>query len=216
MTNPLKIIKHGIVDENPVFVQAIAMCPLLAVTTNAIDGVGMGLATTAVLCGSNMAISLIRRFIPDKVRIPAYIVVIATFTTIIEMLLKAYLPDLYRALGIFISLIVVNCIIYARAEVFAAKNGPFKSFLDGIGMGLGFTVALAILGIIRELLGDGAFFGMEFVPEAVPRTILMILPPGAFLVLGGLMALYAFYRTKRMMKKTAAVTESKTEGGAES
>jgi electron transport complex protein RnfE len=202
--NPLKIIKNGVIDENPVFVQAIAMCPLLAVTTSAVDGVGMGLATTAVLCGSNTVIAVIRRFIPDKVRIPAYIVVIAAFTTIIQMLLKAYLPELDRSLGIFIPLIVVNCIIFARAEVFAAKNGPFASFIDGIGMGLGFTLALTILGIIREFFGEGTFFGMLELPEIFPRTILMILPPGGFLALGGLMALLSYIRSKRKAKAEEA------------
>jgi electron transport complex protein RnfE len=195
--NPVTIMKNGIINENPVFVQVVGMCPLLAVTTSAVNGVGMGLATTAVLCGSNTVISLIRKVIPDRVRIPAYIVIIATFVTVIQMLLKGYMPDLDRALGIFIPLIVVNCIIFARAEAFASKNKPLPSLLDGFAMGLGFTLALMILGVIREFFGEGSFFGIEFMPEAIPRVVVMILPPGAFLTLGVLMALLSYVRSKR-------------------
>ncbi len=187
--NPLKILKNGIIDDNPTFVQVIGMCPTLAVTTSAINGIGMGLSTMAVLVCSNMAISLIRKCIPDQIRIPAYIVVIASFVTIVQMLLKAFLPDLNASLGLFIPLIVVNCIILARAEAFASKNGIIASMFDGIGMGLGFTVALGVIGVVRELLGSGQIFGLSILPEAFPQTIIMILAPGAFFTLAFLMML---------------------------
>jgi electron transport complex protein RnfE len=186
--NPLKIIRNGLLDENPTFIQVVGMCPVLAVTTSATNGVGMGLATTAVLTCSNIAISLIRSFVPDKVRIPCFVVVISTFVTVVQFLLQAYLPALNNALGIFIPLIVVNCIILARAEAFASKNGPIASALDGIGMGLGFTISLIVLGSIRELLGAGSVFGFTLLPQGFPLTTIMILPPGAFLTLGLLMA----------------------------
>ena len=156
MANPVKIIKNGIIDENPTFMQVIGMCPTLAVTSSAINGIGMGLAATAVLICSNVFVSLLRKLIPDTVRIPCFIVVIATFVTIIEFVLKAYVPSLYASLGLFIPLIVVNCIILARAESFASKNGPFASACDGIGMGLGFTIALGCMGLI--VMAPGAFF----------------------------------------------------------
>lgn len=187
--NPVKILKNGILDDNPTFVQVIGMCPTLAVTTSAINGIGMGLSTLVVLMCSNMAISLIRKFVPDQVRIPAYIVVIASFVTIVQMLLQAFLPDLNASLGLFIPLIVVNCIILARAEAFASKNGVIASMFDGIGMGLGFTIALGVIGIVRELLGSGAIFGQAILPEAFPHTIIMILAPGAFFTLAFLMML---------------------------
>ena len=155
MANPIKIIKNGIIDENPTFIQVIGMCPTLAVTSSAINGIGMGLSTAAVLIFANLFISLLRKVIPDKVRIPCFIVVIATFVTIVQLLLQAYLPSLNASLGLYIPLIVVNCIILARAEAFASKNGPFASICDGIGMGLGFTVALAIIGLVREFIGSG-------------------------------------------------------------
>ena len=196
-----KTFNNGILNENPIFVQVIGMCPTLAVTTNASNGIGMGLSTMAVLACSNLAISLLRKFIPDKVRIPAFVVVIASFVTIVELLLKAYLPELNAALGIYIPLIVVNCIILARAEAFASKNNPAASFLDGIGMGLGFTVALIIMGSVRELLGAGSVFGFSILPEAFPRTIMLILPPGAFITLGALMALLVFIKAKVASKK---------------
>ncbi|MCL2703998.1 MAG: electron transport complex subunit E [Defluviitaleaceae bacterium] len=189
-----KILKNGIFDENPTFVQVIGMCPVLAITTTAVNGVGMGLSTMAVLVFSNLFVSLIRHFVPDQIRIPAYVVVIASFVTIVEFLLKAYLPALNNSLGLFIPLIVVNCIILARAETFAAKNPPVKSLLDGIGMGLGFTAALVIIGAFRELLGNGTILtdtAFEIIlPQSFPRTLLMILPPGAFITLGLLMALF--------------------------
>ena len=186
--NPIKIIQNGILDENPTFVQVIGMCPVLAVTTSAINGVGMGLSTTMVLTCSNIAISLLRSFVPDTVRIPIYVVVISTFVTIVQFVLQAYFPAMNAALGIYIPLIVVNCIILARAEAFASKNGPLASAMDGLGMGLGFTAALIIIGCVREFLGTGGVFGMAVMPASFPHTIIMILPPGAFITLGFLMA----------------------------
>lgn len=187
--NILKIVKNGILDENPTFMQVIGMCPVLAVTTSVENGIGMGLATTAVLTCSNLVISLIRKIVPDNVRIPAFVVVIASFVTIVQFLLEGFLPDLNNALGIFIPLIVVNCIILARAEAYASKNNAVASIFDGIGMGLGFTCALIIISAIREFLGNGSVFGLTLLPEFFPRTLIMILPPGAFLTLGCLMAL---------------------------
>ncbi|MDR1914350.1 MAG: electron transport complex subunit E [Clostridiales bacterium] len=186
--NPIKILRNGLLEENPIFVQAIGMCPTLAVTTSAINGLGMGIASTMVLTFSNLVISLLRNFIPATVRIPAFVVVISTFVTIVQFLLQAYLPSLNAALGIFIPLIVVNCIILARAEAFASKNNVVASALDGIGMGLGFTSALFIIGCVRELIGAGSLFDIAILPEFFPRTIIMILPPGAFITLGALMA----------------------------
>ncbi len=194
--NPFKIIKNGIIDENPTFIQVVGMCPTLAVTTSMINGIGMGLSTTAVLICSNLVISLIRKFVPDEVRIPCFVVVIASFVTIIQMLLQAYLPSLNASLGVFIPLIVVNCIILARAEAFACKNNPIASIFDGIGMGLGFTMALTLIGTVRELLGSGSLLGVTVLPEAFPRTILMILPPGAFFTLAFLIAGFNALRNK--------------------
>ena len=187
MSNLGKIFKNGIIDENPTFVQVIGMCPTLAVTSSAINGIGMGLSTAVVLACSNLAISLLRKIVPDKIRIPCFVVVIATFVTIVQMLLKAYVPALDKALGLYIPLIVVNCLILARAESFACKNKPFPSLVDGFAMGLGFTIALTILGAVREILGAGSVFGVAFLPETF-NTLLFILPPGAFLTLGCLMA----------------------------
>ena len=191
-----KIIKNGIVTENPSFVQVIGMCPVLAVTTSAENGLGMGLATTAVLAFSNTVISFIRKLIPDRVRIPCYIVIIASFVTIVQFLLEAFLPSLNNALGVFIPLIAVNCLILARAESFAAKNSPLPSFFDGIGMGLGFTAALVCIGIIREFLGSGNIFGFTLLAEEFPKTMMMILPPGAFFTLGILMATLNYFKNK--------------------
>ncbi len=199
--NPLKIVKNGIIDENPTFIQVVGMCPTLAVTTSMINGIGMGLSTTAVLICSNLVISLIRKAVPDEVRIPCFVVVIASFVTIIQMLLQAYLPSLNASLGVFIPLIVVNCIILARAEAFACKNGPVASIFDGIGMGLGFTMALTLIGAVREFLGSGALMGITILPEAFPKTILMILPPGAFFTLAFLIAGFNALRNK--VKKDA-------------
>ena len=184
----LQIITKGILKENPTFVLILGMCPTLGVTSSAINGMGMGVATMAVLIMSNIVISLIKSLIPDKVRIPAFIVVIASFVTIIEMLMQAYLPSLYSALGVFIPLIVVNCIILGRAEAFASKNGLLDSALDGIGIGLGFTLSLTLIGAVREAFGAGAIFGYSFADGVMP--LLFILAPGGFLVLGYLMVLF--------------------------
>ncbi|CBH21519.1 putative inner membrane NADH-quinone reductase [Acetoanaerobium sticklandii] len=188
--NLFKIIKNGIIDENPIFSQVLGMCPTLAVTTSAMNGLGMGLATTAVLTMSNLAISLLRKVIPSKIRIPAYVVVIATFVTIVGMLLKAYVPALDKSLGLFIPLIVVNCIILARAESFASKNSVVSAAADGIGMGLGFALSLTLLGSVREILGAGSIFGLMLFGEAFKPAIIMILPPGAFLALGMMLAMF--------------------------
>lgn len=190
-------LTKGFLRENPIFTLLLGMCPTLAVTSSATNGLGMGLSATLVLIASNVSISALKNFIPDKVRIPAYIVLIAGFVTILEMLLKAYLPTLHEALGLFIPLIVVNCIILGRAEAFAARNGVVHSLVDGVSMGLGFTFALTLLGSIREILGNGSLFDMEFIPEDGPRILLFILPPGAFITLGFLIALMMGLR-KRM------------------
>lgn len=197
MANPLKLIKNGIIDENPTFVQVIGMCPTLAVTSSAINGIGMGLSTMAVLVFANLFVSLLRKVIPDTVRIPCFVVVIATFVTIIEFLLKAYLPSLNASLGLFIPLIVVNCLILARAEAFACKNGPISSVIDGIGMGLGFTVGLGVLGLVRELIGAGTLFNIAVLPDAFPKTLLFVMAPGAFFTLGCLMAGLNHLRNKK-------------------
>ena len=181
------IIRNGLVKENPTWVLILGMCPTLATTTSAVNGMSMGLATAFVLMMSNIVISLLKSVIPDKVRIPAFIVVIASFVTIVEMVMKAYLPSLYDSLGLFISLIVVNCIVLGRAEAFASKNNAWHSCLDGIFMGLGFTWALTLVGIVRELLGTGCIFGHSVIGGA-DGMLLFILPPGGFLVLGLLMA----------------------------
>ena len=188
--NPVERLLNGIVKENPTLVLMLGMCPTLAVTTSAINGAGMGLTTTAVLMFSNMIISLLRNFIPDRVRIPAYIVIIASLVTIVQFALQAYLPSLNESLGVYIPLIVVNCIILGRAESYASKNGPINSFFDGVGMGLGFTVSLTILGAFRELLGAGTIFGKVILSESfyTPITI-FILAPGAFFVLSCLVAI---------------------------
>ena len=179
-----KIFFNGLFKENPTLVLFLGMCPTLAVTTAAVNGIGMGFSTMLVLVFSNIFISLLRKFIPDKVRIAAYVVVIASFVTVVEMLLDAYFPAISKALGIYIPLIVVNCIILGRAEAFASKNGVFQSAIDGLGMGFGFTMALFVLGSVREIIGAGTFFGLPlFGTNFQPMTI-MILPPGAFLTLG--------------------------------
>ncbi|MGV8905034.1 MAG: electron transport complex subunit RsxE [Acetobacterium sp.] len=198
-----KNLTRGIIRENPIFVLLLGMCPTLAVTTSAINGMGMGLATMAVLIGSNVVISAMRKIIPDNIRIPAFVVIIASFVTIIGMLMKAYVPSLDAALGIFIPLIVVNCIILARAEAFAFGNGVVDSFADGLGMGLGFTLALTILGSIREILGAGSIFGNVIfgldglIKVAYEPVIIMILPPGAFLTLGLLIGLINWKSKKK-------------------
>ncbi|MBO2517198.1 MAG: electron transport complex subunit RsxE [Clostridiales bacterium] len=178
------VFVNGILNENPTFRLVLGTCPTIAVTTAAINGVGMGLAATFVLIGSNVVISLLRKFIPDKVRIPCFIVVICTFVTMIQMLMQAFLPSLYESLGIFIPLIVVNCIILARAEAFASKNGVIASAVDGAGMGLGFTLALTLLGAIRELVGNGTLFDMQILPAGYQPMLLFVLAPGGFIVFG--------------------------------
>ena len=178
------VFVNGILNENPTFRLVLGTCPTIAVTTAAINGVGMGLAATFVLIGSNVVISLLRKFIPDKVRIPCFIVVICTFVTMIQMLMQAFLPSLYESLGIFIPLIVVNCIILARAEAFASKNGVLASAVDGAGMGLGFTMALTLIGSIRELIGNGTLFDMQILPAGYQPMLLLVLAPGGFIVFG--------------------------------
>ena len=184
----LKIITNGIVKENPTFVLMLGMCPTLATTTSAINGLAMGLATMFVLICSNVVISLIKNLTPDKVHIPVFIVVIASFVTILQMVMQAFVPDIYKTLGLFIPLIVVNCVILGRAEAFAAKNGAVESLMDGIGIGLGFTIGLTLLGICRELLGAGSIFGFILLPETY-NMLMFVLPPGAFITLGFLVAI---------------------------
>ena len=188
MNKALKTLTNGILRENPTFALVLGMCPTLATTTSAINGMSMGLATTAVLICSNIVISLLKNLIPDKERIPAFIVVIASFVTMVQLLVQAYLPGIYDALGLFIPLIVVNCIVLGRAEAFAAKNNVGLSALDGIGMGLGFTLALTILGTIRELLGTGKIFDFAVFPENYGMLV-FVLAPGAFIALAYVMAL---------------------------
>ena len=188
MSNNLQTFTKGLVKENPILVLLLGCCPTLATTTSAINGMSMGLATTFVLIMSNLVISLLKGFIPDKVRIPCFIVVIASFVTIVQLVMQAYVPDIYETLGLFIPLIVVNCIVLGRAEAFASKNPVGPSILDGAGMGLGFTFALTILGCIRELLGNGSIFSLRILPETA-NMLLFILPPGAFICLGFLIAI---------------------------
>lgn len=182
-------LTRGIIRENPIFVMMLGMCPTLGVTTSALNGLGMGLATLFVLILSNCAIATVKNIIPDKVRIPCYIVIAATFVTVVDLSMAAYLPALHAKLGIFIPLIVVNCLILGRAEAFASKNSVFQSMLDAIGMGIGFTLALTLLGMIREILGSGSVFGWSFVGEGAETMLLFIMPPGAFLALSGLIIL---------------------------
>ena len=184
----IKILTNGIIKENPTFVLLLGMCPTLATTTSSINGMSMGLATMFVLICSNIVISLIKNLTPDKVRIPVFVVVIASFVTILQVCLKAYLPEINKSLGLFIPLIVVNCIILGRAEAFACKNGPLASLFDGVGIGLGFTLGLTLLGTVRELLGAGSVFGLPLLPETC-NILLFILPPGAFISLGYLIAI---------------------------
>ena len=184
----LEIFTKGIIKENPIFVLLLGMCPTLGTTTSAINGMSMGFATLFVLMMSNIVISMIKDFIPDKVRIPAFIVVIASFVTVVQLCMEAYLPDLYQTLGVFIPLIVVNCIILGRAEAFAAKNNVIDSILDGLGMGLGFTLALTLLGSAREMLGSGAIFGYKFITG--DGMLIFVLAPGAFFALAYLLVLF--------------------------
>ena len=197
------ILKNGILTENPTFVQLLGMCPTLAVTTSLKNGLGMGLSATVVLIMSNILVSLLRKIIPEKVRIAAYIVIIATFVTIVQMLLEAYVESLYSSLGLFIPLIVVNCIILARAESFASKNTVFASALDGLGMGLGFTGALCIISIVREFFGQGTIWGIQLYGGAIKPAAIIGMPPGGFIVLGILIAVINY------------IVDKKKEGGNE-
>lgn len=200
----VKTLNAGLVENNPTFVQLIGMCPTLAVTTSLQNGFMMGLAATAVLVASNVAISVLRKCIPDKIRIAAYVVIIAGFVTMIEMLLNAFLPALAESLGIFIPLIVVNCIILARAEAFASKNSVGLSALDGLGMGLGFTVALSLISSVRELLGSGSLWGVRILGAAYEPMLMFILAPGGFVILGLLIAIIQMIRNKNAKKKGGA------------
>ena len=192
--NPLRTIKNGITAENPILVQCIGLCPALAVSTNASNGIGMGIAATAVLVGSNMAVSAIRKFVPEEIRIPIFIVVIAGFVTVVQLLISGFAPGLDKSLGIFIPLIVVNCIILARAEAFAFTNGVMDSLFDGIGMGIGFTIALTAMGAVREFLGNGTIFDVVVTPQGFQPALLVILAPGGFITLGIFMAIFRRYQ----------------------
>lgn len=203
-----KTLLNGLINENPTFRLMLGMCPTLAITTVASQGIGMGLAATFVLAGSNVVISLLRNIVSEKIRIPAFVVVIASFVTIVQMLIKAFFPALDKSLGIFIPLIVVNCIIFARAESFAFKNPPFLSLLDAIGMGLGFTASITVLASFREIIGKGTFFGIQILPEAIPPMGIISQPPGGFLMLGLLAflinKLFSIYDRKQKEKEANA------------
>lgn len=193
----LKVFTKGLIDENPVFKLLLGMCPVLAVTTAARNGLGMGLAATAVLLASNVIISMLRKVIPARIRIPAFIVVIATFVTMVDLVMEAFVPDLHSVLGIFIPLIVVNCIILQRAESFASKNSVFKSLLDGLGMGIGFTIALVILASVREIIGAGTWFGLTLFGASYEPMRLLTSPPGAFITLGLIIGLINVLKPKK-------------------
>jgi len=194
--NYLKEFTKGFIKENPLLVLVLGTCPSLAVTTSAVNAIGMGFATTFVLFMSNVLISLLKNLIPNKVRIPAFIVIIATFVTIVDLVMQAYFPDLYKALGVFIPLIVVNCIVLGRAEAFAQKNNVLASFLDGLGMGLGFTMAILIIASIREILGNGSFFDIKLTSEDASTILIFIMPPGAFITFGYIMVLMNKLKSK--------------------
>lgn len=195
--NKIDIFKNGIGKENPIFAQQVGMCATLAITTSLLNGFGMGVAVTAVLTGSNIVISLLRKFIPDEVRIPAFVIIIAAFTTIIDLLMHAYTFPLYQALGVFIPLIVVNCIILARAESFASKNGVVDSIIDGLGMGVGYTIAMVVLSSVREILGNGTILGINILPEAYEPMMIMVQPPGSFIALGLLIGLVNYLSRRK-------------------
>lgn len=195
--NKLEIFKNGIGKENPIFAQQVGMCATLAITTSLVNGFGMGIAVIAVLTGSNIVISLLRKFIPDEVRIPAFVIIIAAFTTIIDLLMHAYTFPLYQALGVFIPLIVVNCIILARAESFAFKNGVVDSIIDGLGMGVGYTIAMVVLSSVREILGNGTILGISILPEAYEPMMIMVQPPGSFIALGLLIGLVNYLSRRK-------------------
>lgn len=192
--NKLSLITKGFIKENPTFVLVLGMCPTLATTTSAMNGLEMGLATMFVLILSNIVISLIAPLVPDKVHIPVYIVVIATFVTVLQLVMQAFVPEIYKTLGLFIPLIVVNCIVLGRAEAFASKNNALDSALDGIGLGLGFTLSLTVIGLVREILGSGSAFGFKFIPG--DGILAFVMAPGAFLVLGYLMVIFNKFAKK--------------------
>ena len=196
-----KVFLNGVITENPTFRLVLGTCPTMAVTTSALNGLGMGAAATFVLIGSNTVISLLRKFIPDRVRIPAFIVVICTFVTMIQLIMQAYLPSLYAALGIFIPLIVVNCIILARAEAFASKNPVLDSAVDGLGMGVGFTLALTLIGAVRELLGNGSIFGVDILGSSYQPMLLMVLASGGFLTFGLMLGIFNAVMNKIRLKR---------------
>ncbi|MFA6708727.1 MAG: electron transport complex subunit E [Fusobacterium sp.] len=195
--NRLSILLNGLVKENPVFVLLLGLCPTLGTTTSAINGMSMGIATAAVLTCSNLLISLVKRFIPDKVRIPAFIMVIASLVTVVQMVMQAYTPGMYKILGLFIPLIVVNCIVLGRAESFASKNGVLDSVLDGLGSGIGFTIALTILGSIREVLGNGSLFNIALFPASWEPALIFILPPGGFMTIAFVIAFQNYLKLKK-------------------
>ena len=228
IANPcLERIYNGVVKENPTLILMLGMCPTLAVSTRAFNGIGMGLSTMAVLILSNVVISLLRNVIPDDIRLPAYIVIVASLVTVAELLIEAYLPSLYDALGIYIPLIVVNCIILGRAEAYANRHTPLLSAMDGLGMGLGFTIALTVAGAIREFLGNGTFFGMSVLPESAQPIGIFVQPPGAFLVIAMIISLLNWLgirtRQKQLVESgcngscsTCAARCEKAEGGNDS
>ena len=201
MNKYVERLYNGVVKENPTLILMLGMCPTLAVSTQAMNGIGMGLATTAVLILSNLIISLLRKAIPDQVRLPAYIVVVASLVTVTELLIRAYLPSLYTALGIYIPLIVVNCIILGRAEAYANKHTPLLSVMDGLGMGLGFTLALTLAGLLREVLGSGKAFGVNILPEGIDPIAIFAKPPGAFLIIALIIAVMNALGIKTRQRK---------------
>lgn len=194
------IFMNGVIKENPILVQQVGMCATLAITTSLANGIGMGVAVTAVLTGSNIVISALRKYIPDEVRIPAFVIIIAAFTTIIDLLMHAYTFPLYQALGVFIPLIVVNCIILARAEAFAFSNGVLDSAIDGLGMGVGYLVAMILLSSIREILGNGTILGFQILPESYEPVMMAVQPPGAFILLGLLIGFVNYLSNKKKAK----------------
>ena len=202
--NPLKIIKNGIIDENPTFRLVLGTCPTMAVTTSVMNALGMGAAATFGLIGSNIVISALRNFIPDKVRIPAFVVIIASFVTIVQLVLQGFVPSLYDSLGLFIPLIVVNCIILGRAEAFASKNSVGASFFDGLGMGIGFTLALCIISSFREIIGNGTWLGLDLFGGGYDPALIMIMAPGGFLTYGLVLAGMNWILSKRAAKKQEA------------
>ena len=214
MNKCMERLYNGLVKENPTFVLMLGMCPTLAVTTSAINGVGMGLTTTVVLVMSNMLISMLRKIIPDSVRMPAFIVVVASFVTIVQFLLEGFIPSLYDSLGLYIPLIVVNCIILGRAESYASKNPVLPSIFDGIGMGLGFTIGLTSIGIVREVIGAGQIFGKQIMPSSYEPVTIFILAPGAFFVLAGLVAIQNKVRRNAANKGKETVKTGCGEGCA--